>query len=348
MPLFKGQGCKSSPEKAIKYITDPNKAVIISSQSLDDNRSYAEQFRETGNIYGKGKGYDERKYYHFKLSCDPKDKVTPETSHTIAEKMAQQGFAGHECIIATHTDKSHVHSHIIVNAVNYETGKKIHLNNLEYGILKDKANDIGEEYGLTKLDWRKSSYDRVMAPEKHIILRGGTSWKEELKDVIKESLNQSSSFIEFRNHLEKYRVTIERNTEKTISFKHPEREKAIRGERLGEDYTKGAITNGINQQRNGQTSSRTGIDERIKRTESNRAGKQPTQGEFNRVYGTIREIEERAKRFSPTVRAEITARDAEERAVHTGIDKSDNITQESKRVIERKHEYKHRIPGLSR
>ena len=41
MPLFKGKGCKSTPGKAIAYITDKNKAEIVSSQNLDDNQDYA-------------------------------------------------------------------------------------------------------------------------------------------------------------------------------------------------------------------------------------------------------------------------------------------------------------------
>ena len=67
MPLFKGKASKAKPKKAIDYVTNPQKAIIISSQSLDDNRNYAVQFKETCDIYGKGSKPDERKYYHFKL-----------------------------------------------------------------------------------------------------------------------------------------------------------------------------------------------------------------------------------------------------------------------------------------
>lgn len=62
MPLFKGSGQKSKPNKAITYITNKNKAVLISSQSMDDNQDYSTQFRETCKLFGKGTGYDERKF----------------------------------------------------------------------------------------------------------------------------------------------------------------------------------------------------------------------------------------------------------------------------------------------
>lgn len=349
MPLFKGKGCKSTATKVISYIINPDKAEIVSSQSLDNSRNYAKQFRETGKLYGKGDEFDERKYYHFKFSCDPADRVTAEQSHRMAEKMAAQSFPGYECVIATHTDKAHIHSHIIVNAVNFEDGKKLHLNNSEYGDLKDQANDIAQEHGFTPLDWRKLSRDRVTTPEKQIVLHGGTSWKDELKDVITEAKRQSGSFIEFRNHLEKYGVSIERNTKKTISFRHPEKKKAIRGERLGEDFTKGAILHGIDQQRDRRAA---GIEEptadsqgeitRPEHSKSGRVGEQPAERELDRIYGSIREIEERAKRLSPTGRAELAAREAKERAAAEQVARERQLIEEHQRDIKPEHRKKHR------
>jgi len=47
-------------------------------------------------MYGKGRDLTERKYYHFKLSCNPDDNPTPEQSHALAEKLAQELFADYE------------------------------------------------------------------------------------------------------------------------------------------------------------------------------------------------------------------------------------------------------------
>ena len=101
MPLFKGSGHKSKPNKVIAYVTDKEKAVLISSQAMDDTQDYAKQFRETCKMFGKGSGYDERKYYHFKLSCDPADNVSPEVSHQLAQELAEKLFPNHECVIVT-------------------------------------------------------------------------------------------------------------------------------------------------------------------------------------------------------------------------------------------------------
>lgn len=349
MPIFKGQGCKSTPGKAINYITDKKKAELVSGQSLDNSRSYAEQFRETGKLYGKGGDFDERKYYHFKFSCDPADGVTPEQSQRMAEEMAARSFPGYECVIATHTDKPHIHSHIIVNAVSFEDGKKLHINNSEYGELKDRANEIALEHGFTPIEWRQPSRDRVTSPEKQITMRGGTSWKDELKDVITESIRQSSSFIEFRNHLEKYGVTIERNTEKTISFKHPEREKAIRGNRLGEDFTKGAIMNGIDPHRNRRaasieepTADRQRYTESISTAGESGVREQPAESGISRVERELRGTDEAVKSLTSTGRAEFAEREAKERAAAEQAARERQLIEERQRDIEPEHKQKHR------
>ena len=160
MPLFKGKGCKSTPGKAIAYITDENKAEIVSSQNLDDNQDYAQQFRETADLYGKGEKFDERNYYHFKLSCDRANEVSAEAHHEFAEAMAARCFPGFECVIATHTDTETVHSHIIVNAISFENGRKLHCNIREYGQMKDLANKLGAERGFTELNWRQATQER--------------------------------------------------------------------------------------------------------------------------------------------------------------------------------------------
>ena len=148
MPLFKCSSSKSTPRKAIAYITDPNKAELISVRNLFEDEDYASQFDETAKRFGKGTGYNERKYYHIKLSCARQDNVRPQTAQKYAEEMAELLFRDHECVIATHTDTKTVHSHIIVNSVDTITGKKLHINSDEYAKMKDEANRIGKKYGL--------------------------------------------------------------------------------------------------------------------------------------------------------------------------------------------------------
>ena len=269
MPLFKGQGFKAKPNKAIKYITNHKKAEIIVSHALDDERDYAAQFKETYSLFGKGLSFGSRKYYHFKHSFDPKDNVSPAEASQMTEELAQQVFDDYEYIIATHTDKAHVHCHLIVNSVSFETGRMLHLNNDEYAKLKDLSNSIAVSHGYSALDFRKAAADRISSQENRVTLKGGTSWKEELREVIALALEECIVIDEFEAFINEYGVEITRNTEKTISFRHPNKQKSIRGDKLGSNYTKEAIVNELNEHKHrsgstaettdGYTTSRTDI-----------------------------------------------------------------------------------------
>lgn len=257
MPIFKGNGCKSSPKKAIEYILDDKKAELVQSKYLDDSRSYVEQFKETANLWEKAQTSESRKYYHFKLAFDIADNqkgLTPQKVMEMTEKLVDKCFPNSECVMSVHTDKEHLHSHIIVNSVCFDTGKMLQISPQKYTRMKDYANQISEQYGFSVVDFRKPSKVRQSTAERQIISKGGTSWKEELREVIDLAKRNTSNMVDFENFLNNYGVTLSRNTEKSISYLHPEKKQAIRGERLGADYTKGAILNEFNQQRNRSSS----------------------------------------------------------------------------------------------
>ena len=266
MPLFKGLSSKSTPKKAIDYITREDKAAYVSVRNLFEDEDYAEQFADTMRRFGKGKKFDERKYYHFKLSCAQKDNVSPEQAHLYAQELAAILFPDDECVIATHTDTKTVHSHIIVNAVNPSTGKKLRITESDYTKMKDEANRLGSEFGYTKTDFRKKAQNKRTTEESHIILKGGTSWKEDLREVIEEAKRSSSTQEEFIAHLALYGVSVTRSKTE-YSYLHPQKKKAIRGLKLGNNYTKKEIDIVIEHNRHGRsgnpTRSITG-DERTK------------------------------------------------------------------------------------
>ena len=213
-----------------------------------DDEDYAEQFADTMRRFGKCKKFDERKYYHFKLSCARKDNVSPEQAHLYAEELAAILFPDGECVIATHTDTKTVHSHIIVNAVNPITGKKLRITESDYTKMKDEANRLGSEFGYTKTDFRKKAQNKRTTEESHIILKGGTTWKEDLREVIEEAKRSSSTQEEFISHLALYGVSVTRSKTE-YSYLHPQKKKAIRGLKLGNNYTKKEIENAYTENR---------------------------------------------------------------------------------------------------
>ena len=248
---------KATPVKGIAYIISHKKSAIVSSLYLNDNRNYAEQFKETATSFGKGAGFGERKYYHAKLSPDPTDNATPEQCHAYAEEFARQVFPDHECIIATHNDSGVVHSHIIINSVNFENGKKFQMNNRDYGKAKDFADELGLEFGLSPMKWREkvkdkfkneakiqNNHDTKPNSEMNIAKRGNLSedsWKQALRDAIDYAKGITTSRAEFASVLAEMGITMPRNTEKTVSFTHPAVGKPVRGRTLGASYTAEAI-----------------------------------------------------------------------------------------------------------
>ena len=235
-------------EKRDKVYHRSEESGVCVGENLFEDEDYAKQFEETAKRFGKGEKFDERKYYHFKLSCARKDNVTPRRAHDFAEEVAEVFFKNYECVIATHTDTETVHSHIIINAVDPITGKKLQFSKAEYAAMKDEVNRIGKEHGYTETDFRKRSKNSRTSVEKKIILKGGTSWKEELREVIAEGIKNSKTPEAFKEYLDKcYGVKITRDG-KDYSYLHPEKQKPVRGAKLGENYTKTEVIKRIGEQ----------------------------------------------------------------------------------------------------
>ena len=258
MPIFKAAenkkcggkgGFKTSPRPTLAYITNPKKAAVVSSIMLDDNKNYAEQFADTTKIWNKAQTKNSRKFYHFIHSFSPEDNIYPEKAHRLTEELCKKFFPHSEIVIATHTDTKHIHSHIVINSVNFDNGKMLQISPKRYTAIKDYSNEIAKRENLAVVDFRKPTKEpvRQSQAERQIILRGGTSWKQELAEVIDLALSSVNNLYDFEKFLNNYGVMLTRNTEKTIAYKHPQKAKAIRGEKLGAKYTKGAIINELDK-----------------------------------------------------------------------------------------------------
>lgn len=94
--------------------------------------------------------------YHIIQSFAPGDPVSPEMVHEIGCRTVRQAFAGHEAVIATHLNRPHLHSHIVVNAVSAYTGKSIRYpEELQYrsvaNLVRYHGDIILPDYGLIQL-----------------------------------------------------------------------------------------------------------------------------------------------------------------------------------------------------
>lgn len=106
----------TSLKKVLSYVGE--KAYETYGINCSENyEKIAYEFFETKDYFNKTGG---RQYRHYIQSFSPNE-ISKEKVLEVAIKWAEKSFKGHEIFIAVHNDKEHLHSHFIVNTVNFET-----------------------------------------------------------------------------------------------------------------------------------------------------------------------------------------------------------------------------------
>ena len=119
-----GRNPASHLKNALEYIQNPDKTeecVLVGGINCLPDTAF-EQMEETKNIFHKtGK----RQGYHVIISFSPEEKVTAEQAMYVLEHFAKAVLGDdYEAVYAVHTDKEHMHGHLIWNSVSMTTGKK--------------------------------------------------------------------------------------------------------------------------------------------------------------------------------------------------------------------------------
>ena len=146
MGIVKAVHSKASIGVAIAYIERKEKTNITLIEGIDCNPTTAiSEMQTTKKLWHKTDG---RQYDHYIHSFAPDENITQEVAQEISLKWAKELFPCHEVVVATHTDRHHIHSHIIVNSVNHKTGKKIHTSAKWLEEAKERCNAICFDYGF--------------------------------------------------------------------------------------------------------------------------------------------------------------------------------------------------------
>ena len=119
-----GRNLASHLKNALEYIQNPDKTeecVLVGGINCLPDTAF-EQMEETKNIFHKtGK----RQGYHVIISFSPEEKVTAEHAMYVLEHFAKDVLSDdYEAVYAVHTDREHMHGHLIWNSVSITTGKK--------------------------------------------------------------------------------------------------------------------------------------------------------------------------------------------------------------------------------
>ena len=183
---------------------------------------------------------DGRQYYHFVQSFSETDDLTPQEAHTIGLELAQREFPNFEVLVATHIDTGHLHSHLIVNSVSFQNGKKLHQSAADLQAHRLASDEICLAHGLEILPPpQKQVKQKRMGSREYRSAAKGESWKVRLIDTIDQCMKYAETKDEFISLMESEGYQVRwTDSRKNITYTTPNGMKC-RDDRLHETkYTK--------------------------------------------------------------------------------------------------------------
>ena len=173
-----GRNPASHLKNALEYIQNPDKTeecVLVGGINCLPDTAF-EQMEETKNIFHKtGK----RQGYHVIISFSPEEKVTAEQAMYVLEHFAKDVLGDdYEAVYAVHTDREHMHGHLIWNSVSMTTGKKYNSPKSNWkNHLQPITNKYCDELGLSIMPAEYSRYPKNISRDK---------WEKEMsmKEII--------------------------------------------------------------------------------------------------------------------------------------------------------------------
>lgn len=150
-------------------------------------QSVYDDFLNTKLLYHKDGGV---MFYHMVQSFPKGAEVNPRQAHEAARRLAEY-FDGCEALVCTHVDREHIHSHCVINSVNFETGKKLHMAKEQLQELMRRNDAICLEMGLPVFEPTTQQARGMSGAEYHTALKG-QSWKLRLMNTINECMKYAA------------------------------------------------------------------------------------------------------------------------------------------------------------
>lgn len=211
---------KKYRRRLIKYILNPDKTdnlKLVSDFGMSnylDFPSHAEMvemynvnFSNNDKLYESRNDLQEKHqqtiHAHYLIqSFSPEDNLTPEEINRIGYEIMMELTGGRfKFIVATHTDKDHVHNHILINAIDRNSDKKLIWNYALERNLRMISDRISKVTGAKIIEKRYSYRDYKKYRE--------SSHKFELKQRLYFLLQQSKSFDDFLEKAKQLHVQID-------------------------------------------------------------------------------------------------------------------------------------------
>ena len=197
MNYKKGTQTRSCMKSVMRYVSQLSKThwdgqQLVSGIGCQPETAF-DEFLSTKLLHRKDGGV---MFYHMVQSFPKGADIDLRTAHEAARRLAEY-FEGCEVLVCTHTDREHIHSHCIINSVNFETGKKVHMADEQIQKLRVRNDQICEELGLPKFQKDEQWQSRGMSNAEYYTAVKGESWKFELMRVIGECMRCAGNREEF-------------------------------------------------------------------------------------------------------------------------------------------------------
>ena len=211
-------------------------APLVSGINCQPQSVY-DDFLNTKLLYHKDGGV---MFYHMVQSFPKGAAVDPRQAHEAARRLAGY-FEGCEVLVCTHVDREHIHSHCVINSVNFETGKKLHMAKKQLQELMRRNDVICQEMGLPVFE-AAAQKSRGMSGAEYHTARKGQSWKLRLANTIDECMRYAADKDAFVSLMESegYAVRWE-NSRKYITYTTPDGMKCRDNKLHEEKYCKEAM-----------------------------------------------------------------------------------------------------------
>ena len=184
-------------KSVMRYVNQLSKTIwdgqqLVSGIGCQPETAF-DEFLSTKLLHHKDGGV---MFYHMVQSFPKGADIDPRTAHEAARRLAGY-FEGCEVLVCTHVDREHIHSHCIINSVNFETGRKVHMADEQIQELRVRNDQICEELGLPKFQKDEQQHSRGMSNAEYYTADRGESWKFELMRVIDECMRCAGNREEF-------------------------------------------------------------------------------------------------------------------------------------------------------
>ena len=209
---------------------------LVTGINCQPESIYAD-FMTTKRLYHKTDGV---LFYHMVQSFPKGAAVDPRQAHEAARRLAGY-FEGCEVLVCTHVDREHIHSHCVINSVNFDTGKKLHMAKEQLQELMRRNDMICQEMGLPVFEAARQQARGMSGAEYHTALKG-QSWKLRLMNTIDECMKYAADKDAFVSLMESEGCAVRwESSRKYITYTTPEGMRCRDNKLHEEKYCKEAI-----------------------------------------------------------------------------------------------------------